>query len=393
MKVSKLFSTTLTPVLFLLAEGNKNNLTQAAPLENTFQGKTFPGLERFQAFNLLTLANAKETKVPKYDISEVINSPRRIDRNKFHACYKVDLKEGKSVHIFQYVSGRTDSIFGISWDEKDKTKGLLFPEPAHNSKLVALVNAKKAGLNGVFEIYDSEGWYEAKYKFSPLLVVPEHTTVNSNFLINTESALRKLPEKYADNLFKQKVQVILGKNVEDSYYHYYPHMKEEDAQGGTWQNLNGRKNLNVPAIYDPIDKMVIIPQQYIEYKTNRIIDSSDLKEEILSMVFHELGHAFDASSEVTHSDTDRFEEIYEQDKKKLQGTIKSSSTYYNFRREAFAELTAALLGGLSKQKSETILSMFPRSAEYIREELLPQVGVNITIRDVRENIYPYYLKN
>ena len=336
---------------------------------------------------------------PIYEITEIINDPDRLSEPGIAAYYKVNTKGDF------YITHNTDSTFSLAYRSEDITKGLLFPEKAAG-QLVGIVDAASVGFPGGFEIRSAgKAAYSVNYashiKSSvSLLHIPTHTQVSSTYAKNMISAIKSLPEPFTSELAKQGITVMIAKDYNDAYYYYYPSWKEYDR----WKTedpakppyeitpkgyVDNRKYSSTGGFF--IDKKAVIPQIVTQYGTCKLVDRSDSKDYIVRVLYHELGHALDYAYSSAFSDSDSFKSAHALDVKSFSDEDKKNLVYfYNSRSEAFAHLTAALLGGLSKDEAAVMLSKFKRSAEIIREDVLPRIGVNISVEDIRKNIYPDY---
>ncbi len=403
MRIENIAKTLLLPAVLLplQAKGNSEGAFKKTP-----SIVSSSNLKELQVeptnINSIALARIIKSTNVNYSITEVITDPEKIDRDKYDAYYKVDTKNKGNFYIVQSSEGRTSALFYCAYKEKEKNDGFVFPEPENPNTPVAVVSAKSSGLDGIFEIYDKNGAYKVNYKFSPILYTPDHSQVNSKYLFNMEKILRSFPERLVAEFNSRGIRVLIAKDIQDSYYAYYPSWKFHDDTHPPDPNLpilekteNGwkdnRRYANIGGLY--IDSTAIMPQQWIKYGTSdEIIDRSDKFVATKATVFHELGHALDYINSSPFSDTESYKTAYSKDVKNIAEDKQEAVAYFLMaRREAFAELTAALTGGLPKNRAALMLSTFPQAAENIRKRVLPTFGVEISIDDIKKDIYPDYL--
>lgn len=335
-------------------------------------------------------------------ISEVITGDRIPD--KYQAYFKVET--GKEGWFYVALLKETDNqkISKAAYDLDQKARGEVFPKPTDYSKPVAIIDATGGGISGTFEIVDTGSSYRSDYPVNALFELPGHTEVSTNFLLDINDSLNALPEGVVKALKDNGLRVMIAKNVEDSYYWLYPSWKIEDQStpvdsskpwiekiNGEW--IDNRKHINVPGYYLSGKNKIVIPQQYIKYGTkNEVMDRLGQSEWTKSTVFHEAGHGIDyLPNSYRYSDLSNFVTEYDKDRKEIPEEEEEKVGYFlKNRREPFADLVAALMGGLSKSRTERILSFFPRAAEVIRKEVLPKYGYKVSADYIRENIYPDY---
>ncbi len=343
------------------------------------------------------LVRTLTTTVPQYQITEVIPNPE--DKLDIYTYYKVNTKGDF------YITYNKDGSFSLAYRSEDTGKNLFFP-PAPEGQLVAMICGSNIGYPGAFEIYSKgNDNYSVTYNINvkstiPLLNIPTHTWVNSVYAKNMISAIKSLPEPFISELAKQGITVMIAKDYNDAYYYYYPSWKEydrwkvEDPRKPPYEitpkgYVDNRKYSSTGGFF--IDRKAIIPQIVTQYGTGKLVDRAESKDYIIRVLYHELGHALDYAYSSAFSDSDTFKGAHALDVKSFSDADKENLVYfYNSRSEAFAHLTAALLGGLSKDESAVMLSKFRRSAEIIREDVLPRIGVDISVEDIRKNIYPDY---
>ncbi len=344
---------------------------------------------------------AKETKEPpKLEITKVIT--KGID-NSFAAYYKVGTNTEADFHIVRRKESVNQKVTTVYYKAEDKKAGKLFSKPANSTDPVAIVDAKGAGLNGIYKIYDENDEYKAYFMLAPTLNIPSHTEVSSNFLLNVDQALKDLPEGVISALSSSQREVMIARNVNDLYYWLYPSWKTQDEaipvdpnkpwiekKNGEW--VDNRKTSNTAGFYT--EGRILMPQRYIKYGTeSEEVDQGDSKDWLKNMTFHEVGHGIDFLKSNLYSDAQGFISAYEEDKTKITGEDELYVAYFlKNRREPFAEITGALMGGLLSKSAARILNNFPTAAEYIRKNVLPKYDYNISVEEVRKKIYPGYLK-
>lgn len=351
-----------------------------------------------------TQGQRSQNTTPTYEISEIITGNRIGPR--FQAYYRVQTNIPGSFYIVQYKDSDKQKIFTLSYDLEDKRQGRIFPRPQDSSKPVAVIKGEGANLDGVFEIYDRGEYYSVNYNFSPLIYIPSHTEINSRYLLNIDESLKDLPTDLVSKLNEYNRKIMLANNVEDSYYWLYPSWKEDDDNSpinsnrpwiekinGQW--VDNRRHENVPGYYFSDRHMIVMPQKYIRYGTeDEVIDRTEHTDWNKATVFHEIGHAVDYLESPLYSDVNSFVRAYNTDLAKIPASEQERVGYFLMnRREPFAELVGALLGGFTRDRAARILDYFPDAAEHIRINVLPEYGYEITDDDVRENIYPDYRKN
>ncbi len=334
----------------------------------------------------------------KCEISEIITGNRI--SNEFKAYYKVETGTPGWFYIARYKDTHNQKISAPAYDAEDKRQGKLFPTPTDHSKPVAVVDASKAGL-GIFNIYDTGSEYKSSYPISPILGVPSHTEISTDFFLTVDKALKEMPEGLITAFSRNGTEVMLGRNVSDLYYWLYPSWKTQDEASpvnpkkpwiekvnGEW--VDNRKIRDIPGMY--IQKRILMPQKYIKYGTNNDeIDQGGSSEWIRSMTYHEAGHGLDYLKSNLYSNDQGFVNAYEKDKAKITGEDELYVAYFlKNRKEPFAELVGALMGGLLPRSAARILNNFPTAAEYVRKNILPKYGYNITQEEIRKKIYPAY---
>ena len=374
----------------------------SAQVQSWTPASKLPHLATLDALPLISAAHPRVITDTNYQITDVITDPKKMS-NKFDAYYKVDTNNEGWFYIARYKHVRNNKIFVASFDVNQKKNGLVFPKSENPNMPVALIDAEPAGLQGVFKIYDTGNGYSVDYDFSPMMLLPSHTHVSANYMVNMENSIRKLPDPFTKELAKQGIKVLIGKNPDDVYYHYYPQWKIRDQWKVEDINLppyekteNGyidhRKYSSIGGLY--IDKKAIIPETYRKYGTNTMLDRSKSIANIMFVLSHELGHGTDYAYGARLSDVKGFKIAHAHDVAKFSEKDKKSLVYfYNSRSEAFAHLTAAMLGGLSKKESAIMLDKFSKSAEHIRQLVLPRFGVELSVDDIRRDIYPNYLQD
>ncbi len=340
------------------------------------------------------------TPIPQYQITEVIPNPK--DRPDVYTYYRVNTKGDF------YITYNKDGSFSLAYKDEDAGKNLFFPQKPEG-QLVATICGSNIGYPGAFEIYSKgNDTYSVTYNIDvkstiPLLNIPTHTWVDSAYAKNMISTIKSLPEPFTKELAKQGVQVLIAKDYIDAYYYYYPAWKEYDR----WKTEDPNKPQYEITAEGYIDRRkysstggfytggkAVIPQRVTQYGSTILLDRAESKDYITRVLYHELGHAFDYAYSSPFSDREGFKGAHTSDVKNFSEADKKNLVYfYNSRAEAFAHITAALLGGLSKSESATILNKFRQSAELVRQDILPKAGVNLSVEDIRKNIYPNYNRN
>lgn len=291
-----------------------------------------------------------------------------------------------------------------AYEKTDKAAGKLFSP--RQSGIVAVVDASEYGIPGDIEVHSKGDSYSVTYNQSPLIKIPSHTEINTRFLFSIDKELKSLPPGVKKALDQNDVSVMLAKSVEDSYYWLYPSWKISDQKipldpkvpwiekvsKNKWKD--NRRTSNYPGLYMSSRKQIIIPQKHYKYGSDtELIDRVAKDTWNRNTVYHEVGHAIDDL--VTNgwfSNVTDFERAYERDLTLIPEAEKEEIGYFlKNKREPFAEITAALLGGLDKRRSERILKRFPTSSRHIMERVLPLYKYKITPKFVKENIYEGYL--
>lgn len=368
-----------------------------------------------------------------FEISEVITNPEKIDPKKYSAYFKVETRNKGYFYIVQKKDCRVEDIFAVSHDENERKQGLVFPKSSDSSKPVAVIDALPAGMSGKFNVFEKVDGYSIQYNyFSGLIDVPSHTTVSSKYLIMIDNAIKRLPQSLRQDLYNRGVRVMLGRNVEDTYYHYYPSWKTKDQstlkdEAKPWLEVKGnsctdhRKMVNISALYN--QKRVIIPQEHVDYISNKIMDRINYAESwTFDVIGHELGHAIDffnsddyynndsatyLTLKKTYSSNGRvfykqgvyshdgeFLTAFKIDKERMESHVKDQLAYLwckpeGGQQEGFADITACLIGGSNPEKTALTLRAFPLSAEYIRKKVLPDFKVNLSIEDIKKQFHDY----
>ncbi|MBI3308483.1 MAG: hypothetical protein HYZ79_03845 [Candidatus Melainabacteria bacterium] len=358
---------------------------------------------RRRSFRIQHPAPVQRTVEPQkpleLEISKVITSDRIPD--DFKAYFEVVTGKSGYFYIGLRKETKNQKISTAVFDSKDKKDGNVFPKPTDYSQPVAIIDAAGGGINGTFKIVDTGEGYKSNYPINKLLTIPGHTEVSTDYLLDINNALNVLPEGVTNALSTNGLQVMIAKNVADSYYWLYPGWKAEDEQtaidpkkpwiekiNDTW--VDNRKHINIPGYYLSGKNRIVIPQQHIQYgTTDTVADRVGKYEWTQSTVFHETGHGIDYLQ--NYSDKQAFITAYNADYKEIPAEEEEKVGYFlKNRREPFAEIAAALMGGLSKDRTARILAFFPRSAEHMRKNVLPNYGYNVTAEHIKETIYPEY---
>lgn len=350
-----------------------------------------------------TNSNNWQDDPPVYGVSKVITGSRI--PNEYQAYYKVDHPNSGWFYVALRKETKNQKISAATYDPNDKSNGRLFQEPYDTSKPVASVDVTSVGIKGKFNIYDNGSAYTTSFPISPLLSIPSHTEVKTDYLLTIDRALKDLPSGVVSALSRNGTELMITKNVRDSYYWLYPSWKTYDDNATVdpnrpWiEKINGRwvdnrLHRNVPGYYMSDRNLIMMPQEYIRYGTkDEIIDRTTQVANNRSTVFHEIGHGIDYLPSTRYSDRTGFIENYNDDMTNIPEEEQERVGYFLMnRREPFAEITGALLGGLTRDRAARILSYFPSASEHIRTDVLPRYGYEISIDYVRENIYEDYLK-
>ena len=373
--------------------------------------------------------STKEARVNKYHITEAVT-----DREKFQdpdsypdvvAFFRVNTPGG--FDIWKYKDGK----YGPAYLKDSLDNNLLFPTKFEN-KPVAIVDPGESGFQGGFEIYYVKhktanpyhancsyyvhGAYCIHYRndikiaeVSPLIVIPEHTTVSQDFLHTAEEILNKtLPKELQKILLENNIRLMLAGNVEDGFYHYHPASRNLDSnnknrpptptiekitENGKVKLKDNRKMANCGGHYRPDHKIALLVEKYISYYNNSTINQLKDVDEMQNIEIHELMHGLDDVFKI--SSEEDFAKAHKADIENLDSRIKERSDILYLvldKKEAFAELTTGLLGGLTKSEAKELFTLFPQTIKYIREKVLPRFRVNISVEKIREEIYPDYLK-
>jgi hypothetical protein len=364
--------------------------------------------------------------IPTYGITDVVKS----SENDF-LYYRVDAP-GTPFHIVTKRESTLLKPFTIS--DEYKTMGKPFPRSTDSNKPVAFVEGGKLGLNGNIEVYDNSDGYGIRYNFSPILQTPSHTSVRPGFLFKTDNAIKRFPPKLVEQFINRGIKISLGKDVESTYYHFYPGWKIADvaldktlkAEGNlpviSTSNCNDRrKRSQTAAIYG--DKNIMIPQIHETYPVGGIVDLNEVRYYSMDeVVAHELFHALDdfnndyyinskdpsyanhkkqyIQSGYTYarsgwySDTQEYINAYEIDKQRMPSDLREELAYqFCGRKESFADVGSSLLGLRNPESTKRFLRAFPMCAEYVRKNILGnEFGVSVSVQGVRD-FCPDYLKD
>jgi len=332
------------------------------------------------------------SSIPTYGISNVVKSSENDYR-----YYKVDVPSSTPFHIVTKEKCTLNSPFLPS--NEYETMGKPFPINADSSKPVALIEGKELGLKGHIEVYDLPTGYRLKYKFSPLIEIPSHTSVSSDYLIDTQKILDELPESLHESLVKAGAKIILAKDPEDAYYHYAPSQKEADKnkkpiQNGKWvgykdgQWFDNRKFSHAPSRNN--DLTIYSPEKYEDPLENLIVDRKKYKNAFKYTLLHELGHVI--GNVKNHADKADFNLAFESDKRRLK-VLKNNDVAYAYvsKYEAFAEIVCCFLGGYpNERKRDTLCSLYECS-EFVRTKVLPDLGLKFSENDVEKIIENHYV--
>ncbi|MBI1858802.1 MAG: hypothetical protein HYR97_06810 [Candidatus Melainabacteria bacterium] len=373
-------------------------------------------------------AEETATEPKKYKITGTITSSERIDTDKYAAYYYVNTENRGWFYIVQNKNARTDNVFLAAYDDEQRQNGLVFPQPDDFSKPVAIVDASGAGLKGDFEIYDTGSGYKVKYNIHPLIVVQNHTSVSSKYLMEADQFIKEMPSPITDALNARGFNYMMAKNVEDLYYHLYPYTKNHDKNNPNdpdkpWLEVkedgtcvDHRNYSNYPAYY--YQKRVLAPQTSYKYGSKQLVDKMDYPVWRKHLVFHETGHAVDyingddyssgvnsskyASKKLRkifrYSDSDEFQAAFNIDRERMDPKVKDALAYSVCKsegrhRECFANLYSALVGGETKESAALLLKTFPNATEYVRKKVFSDFKVKMSVEDIRKKIYSDYLKD
>ncbi|OGI07045.1 MAG: hypothetical protein A3I68_08660 [Candidatus Melainabacteria bacterium RIFCSPLOWO2_02_FULL_35_15] len=291
------------------------------------------------------------------------------------------------------------------YDERDRTEGRLFAKPADQAQPSAIIDGRNAGIEGVFNIHDTGSGYESWYPVSPVLWLPEYAEFATNYLFSIDNSLKRIPAGITSAFHRNESWTLIGKDIEQTYYWLNPSWRTHDQNtpidpnkpwiekiDGRW--VDNRRYANLPGLYLPDRKLIVIPQTHITYGTaNGIKDRNGQDEWNRDTIFHEGGHGLDylTSYSNCYSNAHGFINAYEKDKSRIADSEEHMVSYYlQNRAEPFAEITGALMGGLSGRRAARILSFFYNVAEHVRTQVLPHYGYRITPEQIREKIYSGY---
>ncbi len=335
------------------------------------------------------------TKASPYPLSFAsdLNNPENLEHP---VLYKVDMKPPGWFHIIGNKTCGLENVFSVSYDKEMKEKGLLFPKARSRDKPVAIIDGKITGLNKSFEVYEIDGEYIVSYPLSPLLEIPKHTYVASNYLLTVQKDLEKIPKPIEDDIreinFRNRgAKLILGFNEDDTYYAYKPDLKESDLRKIVDPNkpphefidnkwIDNRLYKNIRGVYLPEIKRALMSQWVAIYGSEDLYcDYSESPQDIGGVALHEMGHAFDYLQPFMFSETNAFIKAYDSDMKAFsENRAKLEEKYgkdkINFwcsalrnEQETFAQLFCGLLDGLDKESKEILLTIMPSCAKHIKE--------------------------
>lgn len=352
----------------------------------------------------ISAAQAAQQTVPRLRISNVIT---RGIPERFQAYYLIESNTPGRFMLGLYKERLGRNGHKIStpiYDLDDKKKGRLFTQPTDPSQPVAVIDGRGGGIEGVFEIHDDGSKYISSYPISPALWILEHSEgIATNYIFSINNSINKIPSDVVGAAARNHGWTTIGKGVDDTYYWLYSEWKNYDdhtpidpnkpwleKKDGVW--VDNRRFANFPGLYDPSNRYIVIPQTCIEYGTkNKILDRNGQDEWNQDTVFHEFGHLIDDLPYSNYSDSQGFITVYDKDKESIPENEESRVAYFlKDRWEPFAEVTGALMGGLSSRRSARILSYFYNTAEYIRTNVLPRYGYRISPESIRRNIYSGY---
>ena len=136
----------------------------------------------------ISKADSNQVNPPVLQITEIISGNRIPD--EYATYYKVETNTSSWFYIARRKESKNQKVTFAVCDAEDKKQGRLFPKSNDPTTPVAMVDASGAGLNGVYKIYDKGDSYDASFIMSPLMSIPKHTEVSSNFLFNMDQPLR-----------------------------------------------------------------------------------------------------------------------------------------------------------------------------------------------------------
>lgn len=275
------------------------------------------------------------------------------------------------------------------------------------------------------------GFDDTKSKtISPLIKVPAHTRVSPKLLSHVDRVVKDIPEKFIKAFISRGAKIFLARNVEDSYYYLNPEWRVYDRKHPNQPNkpwleikkdgtcVDNRNYSNTSAMY--WNKKAIILQEWYEYGANNIKTRVNSPVWTRHTVGHELGHVLGSfnnddylnpndrikyarakvSNVKEYDEAEAFKIAFELDTARIDPEIRKELEYSWCKRktlggyvEAFANLFSTFVGTETKHDASVLLRGFPNSAEYLRKKVFPHFGVEMSITQVRENIFPDYLKN
>ncbi len=336
--------------------------------------------------------------IPTLSIKETIELKTLVEHQIYAESYKVDVKPPSWLYILRNKECRLDDAFSVTYDPQIKT---LFQKPKSIYEPIAKVSTNNTALKSDFEIYDYKGKYVVTYGFSPLLEIPKHTCVHSDYLLAIDNDLKKLPQPIEDHLVNNGVKLILGQTEDDTYYYYRSDFAERDCKkiidptkpqlefiNNTW--VDNRLYANLGGIYLSNTKQALMPQWVRVYGSEDCYyDLSTDLNRVFGIALHEMGHAFDYTQPKMFSETKEFKKAYEadiqtlnSDKDKLEkqhgtDTIKAWYTNLRNRQETFAELFRAFFDGMKVESKELLIKLTPNSAKCIKDFLFSIYEINI----------------
>ncbi len=333
---------------------------------------------------------SQHPSIPILSIKETIKLNTLVEHQTYAESYKLDIQLPSWLYILRNKECRLNDAFSITYDPQIKT---LFQKPKSIYEPIAKVSTKNTTLKGDFEIYDYKGKYIVAYTFSPLLEVPKHTCIHSDYLLAIDNDLKKLPPSIEDHLVNNGVKLILGQTEEDTYYYYRADFAEKDYKktidstkpqlefvNNTW--IDNRLYANLGGIYLSNTKQALMPQWVRVYGSeDSYYDLSTDPNRVFGIALHEMGHAFDYTQPKMFSETKEFKEAYEtdiqvlnRDKDNLEkqygvDTIKAWYANLRNRQETFAELFRAFFDGMKIESKELLFKLTPNSAKCIKDSL------------------------
>lgn len=337
-------------------------------------------------FKSIAQVKTVSSNTPTFQITEIISDRDSIPEPEVSAYYKAGDKRNF------YITHNNDGTFSLAYE--DVVKNPPFPR-GQNNQMVGIVDAVNIGYPGVFEIYSHKtADYYVQYNPNarssvPLLQI--YNNVDPVFAKNVVAGIKEFPEEILKVLEKYNRRLIISADTK-VFYDYFPSARNQDLfknQNKTEQiwidggRVDNRKWSEVGGLYDSNVKAVFLPQKYYyDERRGIVIDHKDCNEIMTYTLFHELFHGLD--DVYNFSRDKRFIEIYNADKSKFTDVHKRTLGYfYKSEGETFAELGTALLGKMDyRPKALIMFKAFPKTADFIRDDVLPRFDVSMTWDEV-----------